>query len=168
MNDKQLEQFLRRSEQNDCIFCSIARGDTETYIIGEAKDAISVLEINPISRGHSILIPREHITLENFPADISEFSKEMAENLKEKLNPKDVEISSVNFQGHGVINLIPVYTNESIKSERHKAQEKELKEVLEILKEKPKEVKKDKAKKEKSAAPKKIDSKKIWLPKRIP
>jgi histidine triad (HIT) family protein len=168
MSNEQLEQSLKKPTQNECIFCSIALGNVESYKIDETENAIAVLEINPISKGHSIIISKEHIPLETFPEDISEFAKNVAKNLKEKLNSKAVEISPLNFQGHGMINLIPIYTNEGIKSERYKAQDKELKEVLETLKEKPKEIKKIKIKKEKRVRAKKIDSKNIWLPKRIP
>ncbi|MFZ1970762.1 MAG: HIT domain-containing protein [Candidatus Nanoarchaeia archaeon] len=168
MDDEQLEKFLKKSDQSECIFCSIASGNVESHKIDETKDAIAVLEINPVSRGHVIVIPKEHIPLEKLSTEISEFAKKVAENLKEKLNPKDIEIAPVNFQGHGTINLIPVYTNESIKSSRYKAQEEELEEVLDILREKPEVVNKVKTKKEKTIKPKKMNSKNIWLPKRIP
>jgi histidine triad (HIT) family protein len=165
MNDEQLETFLDKSNQpNECIFCSIASGKFESHKVDENDSAIAILEINPVSRGHTIVISKKHTSLEEFPKDISSFAKSVAENIKEKLKPKDVEIASLDFGGHGVINLIPVYNDESINSKRYRAKKEELDEVLKILKEeKIKEIKKEKVHK-----PKRIKQERFWLPKRIP
>jgi histidine triad (HIT) family protein len=168
MGDEQLEQFMEKSNQPvECIFCSIASGNSQSYKIDENESAVAVLEINPVSRGHTIVISKKHLSLEELPKDVSSFAKVVAENIKEKLKPKDVEIASLDFGGHGVINLIPVYSDESIKSKRYKASKEELEEVSKILKE-PKEIKKEKIKKEKVSKPKVLKEKRSWLPKRIP
>lgn len=169
MGDEQLEKFLEKPNQTgECIFCSIASGNMQSYKISENDSAVAVLEINPVSRGHTLIISKKHLPLEDFPKDISPFAKTVAENIKEKLKPKDVEMASVNFWGHGIINLIPVYSDESINSKRYKASKEELDEVSKILKEQNKEVKKEKIKREKIPKPKRIKEKKFWLPKRIP
>jgi len=166
MSDDQLESFLEKSgQQKECIFCTIASGNAESYKVDENDSAVAVLELNPVSRGHTLIVPKDHIPLENFPEEISSFARKVAEKLKEKLNPKDVEIASVNFGGHGTINLIPVYTDESINSKRHKATKEELSDVLDILVKKEEEPKKE-VKREKG--PKKTKEKMLWLPKRIP
>jgi hypothetical protein len=68
-----------------------------------------------------------------------------------------------------VVNLIPVYTNESIKSERHHASKEELEETFASLGEtKSPEKPRIKQKIIKKPRAKKVDSKKTWLPKRIP
>jgi len=69
MNSEQLEEFLEKNNiklskeggPNSCIFCSIAEGKIESYRVGENNDAVAVLEINPISKGHTIIIPKEHL-----------------------------------------------------------------------------------------------------------
>jgi len=165
MNDEQLENFLEKSNQsNECIFCSIAAGKAESSKIAESDSAVAVLEINPISKGHAIVISREHIPVNSFSSEIKNFAKEVAQNMKDKLKPKDVEIAGLDIGGHGVINLIPIYNNENLKSKRYKAEKSELKEVSNILKEQEKPEKK---KAEKKPKPEKI-SQKSWLPKRIP
>ena len=64
--------------------------------------------------------------------------------------------------GHEIINILPIYENETINSERKQASPEELEQLTEILKEKPKPkiIEKPKIKK--------LDSKKLWLPRRIP
>jgi histidine triad (HIT) family protein len=167
MSDESLEKFVKEDSSN-CIFCSIASGKSQSYKIAEDENSVAVLEINPISKGHVIVIPREHKSHNEFP-QTKEFANKVALLLKEKLSPKDIEISSFDFQGHGVVNLVPVYTNESMDSQRHKASKEELEEVLASLskktEEKSKPVKKKTTRKPRT---KKLDSKKNWLPKRIP
>ena len=166
MSDEQLESFLEKSNQpNECIFCSIASGNIESSKISENDSAVAVLEINPISRGHVIVIPKEHLPVESLSSEIKNFAKDIAQSIKDKLKPKDVEIAGLDIGGHGVVNLIPVYGNENLKSKRYKADKDELDEVSGILKEEPK---KQAKKREKAVQPKKISGDKFWLPKRIP
>jgi histidine triad (HIT) family protein len=169
MDSGQLENFLKKSVsgENQCIFCSIASGKTESFRIGESDSAVAVLEINPASRGHTIIIPKKHILVESFPPEIKNFAGGIAQMLKDKLNPKDIEISSQDLGGHGIMNLVPVYKEESINGGRYKAEKEELKQVSEIIGKKT-EAKEAKPKVEKIPKPKKISGEKLWLPKRIP
>lgn len=165
MNDVQLEQFMKKQDQG-CIFCSIASGMVESYKIDEDDNYLAVLEINPISKGHALIIPKKHITVENFSEDVSNFAKKVAEKIKKKLMLKNVELASANLQDHGVINLIPIYNNENINSKRYKTSQSELEEVFKRLTSKERKTEPEKTKKK--ALKKIIKSKKVWLPKRIP
>jgi histidine triad (HIT) family protein len=167
MNDEQLEKFVKRSShEGECIFCAIASGNTESYKIDETESAVAILELNPASKGHVLIVPKSHVNLDNFPEDAQSFAKKVAEKIKEKLKPKDVEIAPLDYGEHGVINLIPVYNDEGINSGRYPAPKEELDEIMKMFKkekeepkpEKPKKVRKPRVKKEKTP----------WLPKRIP
>lgn len=172
MSDEQLESFLKKSEARNegCIFCSIASGKTDNFKINENDSAVAVLEINPASKGHVLIIPKEHLPTESFSPEIKRFAGEVAKILKDKLNPKDIEISSQDFGGHGIMNLVPVHKGESINSRRNKITKEELKEISETLAKKPEPEFRtsDNIKKEKKPKPEKISDKKFWLPKRIP
>ncbi len=179
MGDEQLASFLEKSgagsrgadDGNECIFCSIASGKRERFEVGESDSAIAVLDINPASKGHVLIIPREHIPVDSFTAEIKKFAGEIADKIKEKLNPKDIEISSQDFGGHGIMNLVPVYTDESINSDRHGATKESLKEIADILIKKnlTEYEKKDGAVGQVEKKAKKPRVEKIsWLPKRIP
>jgi histidine triad (HIT) family protein len=167
MDNEQLESLMKKPTSNECIFCSIAAGDIESFRIAENDSAVAVLEINPISKGHMIIIPKKHESVESLSPEIKNFAKELAQKIKDKLNSKDVEIAGLDIGGHGVINLIPIYSNENLKSKRYKADKKELEEVSNILKESKRPEKQEKPKVERVSRPKKI-SEKFWLPKRIP
>ncbi len=44
----------------DCIFCKIINKEIPAYIIAENDHAIAFLDVNPISEGHTLVIPKVH------------------------------------------------------------------------------------------------------------
>jgi len=44
----------------DCIFCKIARKEIPSKIITETKNSIAFLDAFPLSRGHTLIIPKNH------------------------------------------------------------------------------------------------------------
>ena len=44
----------------DCIFCKILRGEVPSDKVYEDDVAIAFLDINPISDGHTLVIPKKH------------------------------------------------------------------------------------------------------------
>lgn len=61
----------------DCIFCRIVKGEIPASKVFESDSILSFLDINPVSRGHTLVIPRLHYeTLEDFPDELlAELSK---------------------------------------------------------------------------------------------
>jgi histidine triad (HIT) family protein len=45
---------------DDCIFCRIVAGDLPSTRIHEDDRAIAIMDINPATRGHALVIPRRH------------------------------------------------------------------------------------------------------------
>ena len=46
----------------DCIFCKIAAGENPSRKIYEDNDLIAIMDLSPTSKGHSLIIPKEHYT----------------------------------------------------------------------------------------------------------
>ncbi|MEK7607921.1 MAG: HIT domain-containing protein [Patescibacteria group bacterium] len=44
----------------DCIFCKIIRGEIPCYKVYENKNFLAFLSIDPISPGHTLIIPKKH------------------------------------------------------------------------------------------------------------
>ena len=44
----------------DCIFCKIAAGELPSTVVDEDERTITFMDINPATRGHALVIPREH------------------------------------------------------------------------------------------------------------
>ena len=75
----------------DCIFCKISNGDIPSYKIYEDDIVMAFLDINPISLGHTLVIPKKHyINLDDIDKNtlnhIMEIAKLLKKRLEEKLN----------------------------------------------------------------------------------
>lgn len=44
----------------DCIFCRIASGDIPAELVYEDDEAMAFLDINPLTIGHTLVVPKEH------------------------------------------------------------------------------------------------------------
>lgn len=44
-----------------CIFCQIASGNRDAHRIAENSSAMAFLDISPVNRGHTLVIPRRHV-----------------------------------------------------------------------------------------------------------
>ncbi|UIP00199.1 HIT family protein [Halobaculum sp. CBA1158] len=45
---------------DDCIFCSIVAGDIPARTVAETDEALAFLDANPMSPGHTLVIPKAH------------------------------------------------------------------------------------------------------------
>ncbi|HEX4690918.1 MAG TPA: HIT family protein [Solirubrobacteraceae bacterium] len=46
----------------DCIFCKVVAGEIPATLVAEDERAIAFMDISPATRGHTLVIPREHST----------------------------------------------------------------------------------------------------------
>jgi histidine triad (HIT) family protein len=46
----------------DCIFCKVLSGEIPSQKIYEDEHTVAVMDINPWTRGHAVVIPRKHAT----------------------------------------------------------------------------------------------------------
>lgn len=44
----------------DCIFCKILDGELSSTVIDEDERTVAIMDINPATRGHALVIPRSH------------------------------------------------------------------------------------------------------------
>jgi histidine triad (HIT) family protein len=43
-----------------CLFCKIVAGDLPATIVAEDARTVAFMDINPATRGHALVVPREH------------------------------------------------------------------------------------------------------------
>ncbi len=107
----------------DCLFCKIIQGEIPCYKVYEDKNVLAFLDINPSSKGHTLVIPKVHIkSFLDLPdsqvADIFLAVKKIAENIKSKLNADGLNVGlNVNKAGgqvvdHLHIHIIPRWKND--------------------------------------------------------
>jgi histidine triad (HIT) family protein len=44
----------------DCLFCGIVAGDVPAQIVDSDEHTVAFMDINPATRGHSLVVPRAH------------------------------------------------------------------------------------------------------------
>ncbi len=107
----------------DCIFCKIIKGDIPSYTIYEDEIVKVILDINPVSNGHMLIIPKTHyVNLMDIDTSvlnhIMNTSKELYKKYKDKLNMDGLSITQNNDYGQEVkhyhLHLIPRYENDNI------------------------------------------------------
>ncbi|NCO11302.1 HIT domain-containing protein [Candidatus Pacearchaeota archaeon] len=133
MSQEALETMLRQQQaQQAQVFRKIASKEIPSKIVDENQEAIAVLEIRPISEGHTIIIPKKEIKeTKNLPSSVLALSERVAEKLTKALSAKKVEIQSGIQLGEVIINLIPVYDKPlNLNSQRTQASEEALESVL--------------------------------------
>jgi len=125
MNSEQVENFVKQNKLNhlggECIFCSIVGGNTSSFRVGENEENIAILELNPLSKGHTLIVPKNHT--DEIESSAQDLAKEMTEKIKEKFEPKAVQSNEIKIMEHPLIELIPIYGGET---ERKQATEEEL------------------------------------------
>jgi histidine triad (HIT) family protein len=47
-------------EVDPCIFCGIVAGDVPGQIVDSDEHTVAFMDINPATRGHSLVVPRQH------------------------------------------------------------------------------------------------------------
>jgi histidine triad (HIT) family protein len=103
---------------DDCIFCKIVKGEIPCFKVFEDDRVLAFEDINPISEGHTLVIPKRHaVNLWDIPAEdltaIHLASKKIIQGIKDALNPTGVAVLQLNGRGasqlvlHYHLHLIP-------------------------------------------------------------
>jgi len=97
---------------DDCIFCKIIKGEIPCHKIYEDEKYLAFLDINPVSVGHTLLVPKAHFRwvydVPNF-GEYLEVAKQLALNIKySALKPEFISFLTMgNEVPHAHIHIIP-------------------------------------------------------------
>lgn len=129
LSPQALESLIKqRQSQDKSVFRMIINKEIASFPILEDQNALAVLEINPISQGHAIVIPKKPLKPKDLiPQEISDSAKKSSEKLLNYLKPKSIEVLEEIKFGEKIINLIPVYDRTlTLSSPRKKAEPRDL------------------------------------------
>jgi histidine triad (HIT) family protein len=81
----------------DCIFCKIIAGELPSQTIDEDERTIAFMDISPATRGHLLVVPRNHARdlLEISPEDLAATMAtvhRVAKRVSERLNPAGINL----------------------------------------------------------------------------
>ncbi len=112
--------------KDECIFCRIANGEIPSKTLYEDEDFRVILDLGPATRGHALILPKEHWdNLYTLPDDTAGkvliLAKKMACRMKERLRCDGFNLVQNNGEAAGQtvshfhLHLIPRYVNDNQK-----------------------------------------------------
>jgi len=125
----------------DCVFCSISKGEFPSHQIYEDDKCIAFLDINPATKGQSLIIPKVHedyiFKLDNETYHhLFSIAKKISIAIDKSLNPKRTCLVVEGFLvPHVHIRLHPCYEEHlEFKPMKNKPSEEEFKEIAKEIK----------------------------------
>ena len=130
--------------KNDCVFCAIAEAEIPSFKVYEDELVLAYLDINPFTKGHTLVIPKAHTTgLLDTPdetlAAVLARVKKVAAHLKKALPCDGFNILQNNGAAAGQtvmhlhFHIVPRYGQEDITFTSHTGDMKALKALAERL-----------------------------------
>lgn len=107
----------------NCIFCKIIKGEIPSYTIYEDEKVKVFMDINPVAKGHSLVIPKTHYTnlmdIDNETLSaIDDVTRKLYPTFKEKLGSEGLTRMQNNELGQEVkhyhMHLVPRYKNDNV------------------------------------------------------
>ena len=137
MGEDELKSIFNSQQ---CLFCEIISGRIETFKVHESENILAILDINPISKGHVLVMPKRHFQfLSQIPNEIIyeifSFAKTLSLIMIKAMNSQGITINIV--QGieqnvpHTAVNIIPRYKDDKLNflAERQKSSKEELERI---------------------------------------
>ncbi len=98
----------------DCIFCKIIKGELPSYKVYEDVLFFGFLDIFPLSKGNTLLIPKKHYRWVNDVPEFGEYwvaAKKIAQSLEKGLGATSISYFTFGEEvPHAHIRIIPRYS----------------------------------------------------------
>ncbi len=107
----------------DCIFCKIIEGEVPSHKVYEDENVYAFLDTEPVSKGHTLVIPKEHVETVHEAEEMSymwEAIVKVANSVKSAFEPEGLNITQNNgaVAGQEVFHMhfhvTPRYTGEEV------------------------------------------------------
>lgn len=111
--------------EKDCIFCKIANGMIPAATLYEDEEFRVILDLNPASKGHALILPKKHASnLFDLPDETAAktlvLAKKIAQTLQDGLHADGINIVQNNGTAAGQtvfhfhVHLIPRYAGDTV------------------------------------------------------
>lgn len=113
-------------KDNNCIFCKIANGEIPSATLYEDEKVRVILDISPASKGHALILPKEHYAnlyeiSDEMASHVIKTAKNMAKKMQEELEAEGLNVLQNNGElagqtvFHYHMHLIPRYSDDKVK-----------------------------------------------------
>jgi histidine triad (HIT) family protein len=125
----------------DSVFTRIIKGEIPCYKIAESNDAIAFLDIRPLSKGHTLVVPKREVDrLFDLPVKEFEtlwsFAQVVAKAIEGKIACNRVGVAVLGFEvTHAHVHLVPLRTEGDLNFALPKLQlsEKEMQDIAQSI-----------------------------------
>ena len=123
------------------IFSKIVAGEIPSYKVAENEKYYAFLDINPLAKGHTLVIPKVEVDYifdldDETLAGLTKFAKKIAHKIKEQTRCKKVAMVVLGLEvAHAHIHLIPMNSEKDVDfgAEKLKLTPEEFKEIASKL-----------------------------------
>ena len=109
----------------DCVFCRIIRGEIPSFKVYEDAETLAFMDINPIARGHALVVPKHHSkditdTPDQWVAAAFKGAARIARAIEKTLDPDGINIVQANGPGakqsvlHLHVHVVPRAVNDGL------------------------------------------------------
>ena len=101
---------------SDSIFTKIIKGEIPCYKIAEDDRFIAFLDVNPIKKGHTLVVPKAQIDYlfdldDSLLSDLMIFAKKVAQKMEGAISCERIGIAVIGLEvPHAHIHLVPLDT----------------------------------------------------------
>lgn len=105
-------------KEKDCIFCDIVEGKAHAYKIHEDELSMCILDINPYTKGHCLVISKRHVQWwhelnDEENASLFKIAKVIANRMMNKFHPDFIFLYARGRRiPHNHLFLIPTYSGD--------------------------------------------------------
>ena len=110
----------------DCIFCQIIEGKIPAEKVQDSENVVSIMDINPVAPGHTLVLPRKHFELlTDLPGELMQelagVSQNVAKSVMKATDAEGFNYLANNHKcagqaiGHAHIHIIPRRTGDGIR-----------------------------------------------------
>lgn len=125
------------------IFSRIVKGEIPSYKVAEDERFFAFLDINPMAKGHTLVIPKQEVDYifdldDDILKDMVIFAKKVAKSIEKTITSKRVGIMVVGLEvPHAHIHLIPINkeSDMSLSNPRIKIEQFEFEEIAKKIRE---------------------------------
>ena len=107
----------------ECIFCKIIQGEIPGNIVYETENVVAFLDANPVSKGHTLVVPKKHVEDIHGASDMDYLMDalvEVSDALEEAFDPEGINIAQNNGEAAGQeifhlhFHVTPIYEGDEL------------------------------------------------------
>jgi histidine triad (HIT) family protein len=127
---------------DDCIFCKIIDGEIPGNIVYEDEEVVAFLDANPVSRGHTLVVPKKHVEDIHGAGEMDymwDALVKVSDAVEEAFDPEGINIAQNNGEAAGQevfhlhFHVTPVYTGDELQIDYNRSELENGEEVAEEI-----------------------------------